>query len=155
MRSSAADESAAWLRCEQPAEMRARIFQHLEPQQFCDQPLILKVAIQDIQPYSVLVSWQGRDHTGLSGFRVLYQALDSTVSSGGSGGSAGSISTGNNGHANGAGYIMSGHDLDGNVAGGSGEEIVIDEVSNVNVSVKYLHFLLFLLTVLKWSIVLR
>lgn len=67
---------AAFLRCDQPPELRGRIFGQLVPQQFCDQPLIRKVAIQDIQPYSVLVSWQVRDHTGLSGFRVLYQALD-------------------------------------------------------------------------------
>lgn len=71
-----AGHSGAFLRCDQPAELRGRIFGELVPQQFCDQPLILKVAIQDIQPYSVLVSWQGRDHTGLRGFRVLYQALD-------------------------------------------------------------------------------
>lgn len=69
-------QAAAWLRCEQPAALRSRIFIELEPPQFCDMPLILKLAIQDIQPYSVLVSWQGRDHTGLSGYRVLYQALD-------------------------------------------------------------------------------
>lgn len=129
------DSAGAWLRCEQPAELRARIFQRLEPQQFCDQPLILKVAIQDIQPYSVLVSWQGRDHTGLSGFRVLYQALDSggtgSGSSGGSSNTGTGIGTSNgNGNANVGGFISGHHGLGGFVVG-SGEEIVTDEVSDV------------------------
>lgn len=48
----------------------------MEPQDFCDAPLIMKVAIQDIQPYSVLVSWQSREHSGLSGYQVIYQSLD-------------------------------------------------------------------------------
>lgn len=52
------------------------IFAQLEPQVFCNQPLILKVAIQDIQTKSVLVSWQGREHTGLTGFLIRYQAVD-------------------------------------------------------------------------------
>lgn len=39
-------------------------------------PLILKLAIQDIQPYSVLVSWQSREHTGLHGYHVIYHSLD-------------------------------------------------------------------------------
>lgn len=46
----------------------------MEPQQFCDAPLIPKMAIQDIQPYSVVVSWQSRDHLGLTGFEIVYHA---------------------------------------------------------------------------------
>jgi hypothetical protein len=34
------------------------------------------LAIQDIQPYSVLVSWQSRDHSGLSGYQVIYHSLE-------------------------------------------------------------------------------
>lgn len=49
----------------------------MEPKEFCDAPLIMKLAIQDIQPYSVLVSWQGREHSGLSGFQVVYHSMDS------------------------------------------------------------------------------
>jgi len=32
------------------------------------------MAIQDIQPYSVVVSWQSRDHLGLNGFEIVYHA---------------------------------------------------------------------------------
>lgn len=48
----------------------------MEPQAFCDIPLILKLAIQDIQPYSVLVSWQSREHSGLHGYQIIYHSLD-------------------------------------------------------------------------------
>lgn len=48
----------------------------MEPQQFCDAPLIPKIAIQDIQPYSVIVSWQTtREHLGLSGYEIVYHAI--------------------------------------------------------------------------------
>lgn len=65
-----------YLRCEQPHELRGKIFTKMEPQQFCDAPLILKLAIQDIQPYSVLVSWQSREHSGLHGYQIVYHSLD-------------------------------------------------------------------------------
>jgi hypothetical protein len=48
----------------------------MEPQDFCDAPLIMKLAIQDIQPYSVLVSWQSREHSGLNGYQVIYHSLE-------------------------------------------------------------------------------
>lgn len=64
------------LRCEQPPELRGNIFTEMEPQKFCDQPLILKLAIQDIQPYSVLVSWQSREYPGLNGYRVTYEVTN-------------------------------------------------------------------------------
>lgn len=64
------------LRCEQPPELRGRVFLDLEPEQFCSVPLVMKLAIQDIQPYSVLVSWQSRNHSGLHGYQVAYHSLD-------------------------------------------------------------------------------
>lgn len=64
------------LRCEHPPELRGRIFLDLDPEQFCDQPLVIKLGIQDIQPFSVLVSWQSRNHSGLHGYQVLYYSLD-------------------------------------------------------------------------------
>ena len=64
------------LRCEQPPELRGLLFFDLEPPRFCSTPLVLKLAIQDIQPFSVIVSWQSRNHSGLHGFRVAYHALE-------------------------------------------------------------------------------
>lgn len=64
------------LRCEQPPELRGRVFLDLRPEQFCDQPLVIKLGIQDIQPFSVLVSWQSRNHSGLHGYQVTYRSLD-------------------------------------------------------------------------------
>ncbi|XP_052866672.1 protein artichoke [Anopheles cruzii] len=64
------------VRCEQPPEVQGKRLLAMEPQEFCDVPLILKIAIQDIQPYSVLVSWQSREHSGLHGFHIIYHSLD-------------------------------------------------------------------------------
>ncbi|XP_053678069.1 protein artichoke [Anopheles nili] len=64
------------VRCEQPAEAQGKLLLTMEPQEFCDVPLILKIAIQDIQPYSVLVSWQSREHSGLHGYHIIYHSLD-------------------------------------------------------------------------------
>ncbi|KAF5308126.1 hypothetical protein FQR65_LT18261 [Abscondita terminalis] len=47
----------------------------LNPNQFCDQPLVVKIAIQDIQPYSMVVSWQSRNHSGLHGYQIAYHAV--------------------------------------------------------------------------------
>ncbi|KAJ8682467.1 hypothetical protein QAD02_018259 [Eretmocerus hayati] len=63
------------LRCEQPPELRGLVFLDLDPNAFCSTPLVLKLAIQDIQPYSVLVSWQSRNHSGLHGYQVAYHSL--------------------------------------------------------------------------------
>lgn len=70
------DVDGGLLRCEQPPELRGLVFLDLEPRAFCSAPLILKLAIQDIQPYSVLVSWQSRNHSGLFGYQVAYHAVD-------------------------------------------------------------------------------
>lgn len=64
------------LRCEHPAELRGKLFLDLEPEQFCDQPIVVKLGIQDIQPFSVLVSWQSRNHSGLNGYQVVYYSTD-------------------------------------------------------------------------------
>ncbi|KAG8227948.1 hypothetical protein J437_LFUL008392 [Ladona fulva] len=57
---------AGGLRCESPPELRGEPFMELEPPRFCSLPLILKLAIQDIQTFSVVVSWQGRDDHGIT-----------------------------------------------------------------------------------------
>ncbi|XP_076294700.1 uncharacterized protein LOC143215946 isoform X2 [Lasioglossum baleicum] len=63
------------LRCEQPQELKGQVFVDLDPHAFCSTPLVLKIAIQDIQPFSVLVSWQSRNHSGLHGYQVAYHSL--------------------------------------------------------------------------------
>ncbi|KAL6262890.1 hypothetical protein P5V15_005679 [Pogonomyrmex californicus] len=70
------DMDSGLLRCEQPPELRGLVFLDLDPHAFCTAPLVLKLAIQDIQPFSVLVSWQSRNHSGLRGYQVAYHALD-------------------------------------------------------------------------------
>ncbi|XP_024947066.1 protein artichoke isoform X1 [Cephus cinctus] len=70
------EPSVGSLRCEQPPELRGLVFLDLDPHAFCSAPLVLKLAIQDIQPFSVLVSWQSRNHSGLYGYQVAYHALD-------------------------------------------------------------------------------
>ncbi|XP_071443356.1 chaoptin-like [Hetaerina americana] len=82
---------AGGLRCESPPELRGEAFMELEPPRFCSSPLVMKLAIQDIQTFSVVVSWQGRDDNGImatpaatggwaiagvKGYRVAYHALD-------------------------------------------------------------------------------
>lgn len=64
------------LNCNQPDKLKGKDFLKMEPQDFCDAPLIVKLAIQDIQPFSVLVSWQSRDHSGLNGYQVIYHSLE-------------------------------------------------------------------------------
>lgn len=70
------DVDSGLLRCEQPPELRGLVFLDLDPHAFCTAPLILKLAIQDIQPFSVLVSWQSRNHSGLRGYQVAYHVID-------------------------------------------------------------------------------
>ncbi|XP_023246424.1 protein artichoke-like [Copidosoma floridanum] len=67
---------ASALRCEQPPELRGLVFLDLEPSAFCTAPLIAKLVVQDVQPFSVLVSWQSRNHSGLHGYQVAFYALD-------------------------------------------------------------------------------
>ncbi|XP_033329204.2 uncharacterized protein LOC117221946 [Megalopta genalis] len=70
------DMDSGLLRCEQPPELRGLVFLDLDPHAFCSAPLILKLAIQDIQPFSVLVSWQSRNHSGIRGYQVAYHAFE-------------------------------------------------------------------------------
>lgn len=70
------DVEGGLLKCDQPPELRGLVFLDLDPHAFCSTPLVLKLAIQDIQPFSVLVSWQSRNHSGLHGYQVAYHALD-------------------------------------------------------------------------------
>lgn len=66
-----------FIKCETPLSLRGRPFATVTPEEFC--PLITEVTIDDIQRYSVVVSWQHREHTGLSGFEIFYQAIDGGV----------------------------------------------------------------------------
>lgn len=71
---------ASHLQCDQPASLQGNILMDMEPHRFCDAPLILKVAIQDIQPYAVHVSWQTREHSGLHGYHVVYRSMEGDYS---------------------------------------------------------------------------
>lgn len=70
------DVDSGLLRCQQPPELRGLVFLELDPHAFCSAPLVLKLAIQDIQPFSVLVSWQSRNHSGIRGYQVAYHAME-------------------------------------------------------------------------------
>lgn len=65
------------IRCEYPVVLRGRPFNQVTQEEFC--PLITQVSVNDIQPYSAVVSWESREHTELSGFEVFYQAVDGAV----------------------------------------------------------------------------
>ncbi|CAK1546169.1 unnamed protein product [Leptosia nina] len=60
------------LRCEHPEELHGYSFLELTSQKLCDVPVVIRIAIQDIQTYSVIVSWQSRNQSGLSGYQVAY-----------------------------------------------------------------------------------
>ncbi|XP_041970710.1 uncharacterized protein LOC121727098 isoform X2 [Aricia agestis] len=60
------------LRCEHPEEKHGYVFFELPLQKLCDVPVLVRIAIQDIQTYSVLVSWQSRNQSGLNGYQVAY-----------------------------------------------------------------------------------
>lgn len=66
-----------FIKCETPLSLRGRPFATVTSEEFC--PLITDVTVDDIQRYSVVVSWQNREHTGLSGFEIFYQAIDGGV----------------------------------------------------------------------------
>lgn len=70
------DQSPKGLICQHPPHLRGLKFMDLEPPAFCSVPVVLKLAIQDIQPYSIFVSWKGRNHTGLHGYRVAYYPIE-------------------------------------------------------------------------------
>lgn len=70
------DLNPTGLICQNPPELQGQRFMELEPPAFCAVPVVLKLAIQDIQPYSIFVSWKGRNHTGLHGYRVAYYPIE-------------------------------------------------------------------------------
>jgi hypothetical protein len=63
------------LRCEKPSELRGLVFLDLDLHMFCSAPLIPKVIIQDIQAYSIHISWQSRNYPGLQGYQVIFHPL--------------------------------------------------------------------------------
>lgn len=65
------------MKCHSPDRLAGKVFIELDPEQFCNQPMVVKLAIQDIQPFSVLVSWQSRNHSGLYGYQIAYYSTDS------------------------------------------------------------------------------
>lgn len=60
------------LQCEHPEELHGYRFIELPSQKLCDIPVVIRIAIQDIQTYSVKVTWQSRSQNGLSGYQVAY-----------------------------------------------------------------------------------
>lgn len=66
-----------FIKCETPISLRGRPFATVTPEEFC--PLITEVTILDIQRYSVVIAWEHREHSGLSGFEIFYQAIDGAV----------------------------------------------------------------------------
>ncbi|XP_050343816.1 leucine-rich repeat and fibronectin type-III domain-containing protein 5-like [Nymphalis io] len=60
------------LRCEYPENLYGFRFLELPSQKLCDIPVVIRIAIQDIQTYSVLVSWHSRNQSGLNGYQVAY-----------------------------------------------------------------------------------
>lgn len=65
------------IRCETPLSLRGRPFATVTPEEFC--PLITEVTVDEIHRYSVAISWQNREHNGLSGFEIFYQAIGEGV----------------------------------------------------------------------------
>lgn len=63
-----------FIKCDSPISLKHRPFATVTPEEFC--PLITEVTIDNVQQYSVVVSWQHREHNGLSGFEIFYQAID-------------------------------------------------------------------------------
>lgn len=76
-------KGSANLRCEHPDDLHGYSFLELTSQKLCDIPIIVRIAIQDIQTYSVVVTWHSRNQTGLSGYQVAYfgESNPTTVSS--------------------------------------------------------------------------
>lgn len=64
------------IRCEHPGNLKGRTFLELRPEQFCDQPLILHLSVEDVQAFSISVRWQTRNHSGLYAYQVVYRSVD-------------------------------------------------------------------------------
>ncbi|XP_068228417.1 protein artichoke-like [Palaemon carinicauda] len=61
--------------CDLPERLRGQPFLQLSASAFCPQPLILRLAIQDIQSQSFLVTWQAANTSTVYGYKVTYQAM--------------------------------------------------------------------------------
>ncbi|XP_043213494.1 uncharacterized protein LOC122377495 [Amphibalanus amphitrite] len=61
--------------CGSPENLRGQPLVDRSSAFFCPFPLVQKIAIQDIQPHSVVVSWQSRNASGVLGYRILHQRL--------------------------------------------------------------------------------
>lgn len=66
-----------FIKCDAPFSLRGRPFATVMPEEFC--PLITAVSVDDIQRYSIVVSWQNREHSELDGFEIFYQAIDGGI----------------------------------------------------------------------------
>lgn len=64
------------LRCEHPEDLHGYSFIELPSHKLCDIPIVIRIAIQDIQTYSIIVSWQSRNQTGLNAYQVAYFSED-------------------------------------------------------------------------------
>ncbi|XP_071549839.1 uncharacterized protein [Panulirus ornatus] len=62
--------------CDQPKALNGQSFLLMSSSSFCPQPIILRVAIQDIQSQSFLVSWQATNSSAVYGFKVTYQSAE-------------------------------------------------------------------------------
>ncbi|XP_035710126.1 protein artichoke [Folsomia candida] len=62
--------------CERPDEFRGRGILDLDLDSFCSSPAIVKLAIQDVQPSSAIISWQGRNNSAMQGYMIGYHALN-------------------------------------------------------------------------------
>ncbi|KAG7154102.1 artichoke-like 4 [Homarus americanus] len=62
--------------CDLPETLRGQSFLLMSSSTFCPQPVILRLAIQDIQSQSLLVSWQASNSSAVYGFKVTYQTPD-------------------------------------------------------------------------------
>ncbi|XP_071549840.1 uncharacterized protein [Panulirus ornatus] len=61
------------LACDMPKALNGQSFLLMSSSSFCPQPIILRVAIQDIQSQSFLVSWQATNSSAVYGFKVSFQ----------------------------------------------------------------------------------
>ncbi|KAK3877252.1 hypothetical protein Pcinc_018050 [Petrolisthes cinctipes] len=59
--------------CDRPKTLSGLSFLLLSSSSFCPQPVILRLAIQDIQSQSLLVSWQATNSSAVYGFKVWFQ----------------------------------------------------------------------------------
>ncbi|XP_045107837.1 LOW QUALITY PROTEIN: protein artichoke-like [Portunus trituberculatus] len=67
------------LTCELPQGLEGRAFLLLPSSAFCPQPVVMRLAIQDIQSQSLLVSWQATNSSAVYGFKVTYRAADGST----------------------------------------------------------------------------